>query len=138
MVPQNISIQELERLVVSQARDIGIGVEIDVIYRHKGDLLGIICIGFEYSDNPWTPGKPLIGIDRGILNPDELFGVKSQLTELKLIDRIDAVLAHEYTELILGGPNFHEAAIWEAPKTTLRISKSARDYLQSIAIGGLP
>ncbi|MBM3236506.1 hypothetical protein FJZ31_09425 [Candidatus Poribacteria bacterium] len=137
MESQNSSIEELEILVVSRAREIGIGVETDVIYKHDGDWLGILCIGFEYPDNPWAPGRPLIGIDRGILNPDELFGMESQLAELKLMDRIDAVLAHEYTELTLSGPNFHEAAIWGAPKTTLRISKSARDYLQSIAIGSL-
>ena len=65
-------------------------------------------------------------VDSGILNPDRLKGAKGGKlwAKARLRDRIDAIISHEYEELIHGGD--HEAAIREAPKTNLPISDMAR------------
>jgi hypothetical protein len=65
-------------------------------------------------------------IDSGVLNPDLLKGRKGGriYPHMRLRDRIDSAISHEYEELRHGGN--HAAAVKAAPKTGLLISDEAR------------
>jgi hypothetical protein len=65
-------------------------------------------------------------VDSGVLNPDLLQGKKGGRIwpKLRLKDRIDAIIAHEYAELRLGGQ--HAEALKAAARTELPISDEAR------------
>jgi hypothetical protein len=65
-------------------------------------------------------------VDSGVLNPELLKGRKGGRIwpKMKLKDRIDAIIAHEYEELRAGGK--HAEAIKNAAKTELPISDEAR------------
>jgi hypothetical protein len=64
-------------------------------------------------------------IDSGVLNPEVLRGEKGARLwpRIRLRDRIDAIIPHEYEELRLGA---HAGALKAAAKTKLPISKQAR------------
>jgi hypothetical protein len=72
-------------------------------------------------------------LDSGVLNPDLLKRQKGGRLwpKMRLSDRIDATIAHEYEELRHGGK--HAAAIREAAKTDLPISDAARRLNQARA-----
>ena len=65
-------------------------------------------------------------VDSGVLNPELLKGKKGGRIwpKMRLKDRIDATIAHEYEELCAGGK--HDAALKAAVKTELPISDEAR------------
>ena len=65
-------------------------------------------------------------MDSGVLNPDLLKGDKGGRIwpNMKLKDRIDAIIAHEYEELQSGGK--HAEAVKNTAKTKLPISDEAR------------
>ena len=65
-------------------------------------------------------------VDSGVLNPELLKGQKGGRIwpKMKLKDRIDAIIAHEYEELHAGGR--HAEAVNNAAKTKLPISDEAR------------
>jgi hypothetical protein len=65
-------------------------------------------------------------VDSGVLNPDLLKGQKGGRiwSKMRLKDRIDATIAHEYEELHAGGK--HAEAVKNAAKTKLPISDDAR------------
>jgi hypothetical protein len=65
-------------------------------------------------------------VDSGMLNPELLKGQKGGRIwpKMRLKDRIDGVLAHEYEEFRAGGE--HAEAIKNAAKTELPISGEAR------------
>lgn len=65
-------------------------------------------------------------VDSGVLNPELLKGHKGERlwANARLRDRIDAIISHEYEELLHGGD--HVAAIKAAAKTELPISDMAR------------
>jgi hypothetical protein len=65
-------------------------------------------------------------VDSGVLNPDLLKGEKSRRIwpRMRLKDRIDATIAHEYQELRAEGK--HAEALKNAAKTKLPISEEAR------------
>ena len=65
-------------------------------------------------------------VDSGVLNPDLLKGKKGGRIwpRMRLRDRIDATIAHEYEELQAGGKHAH--AVKAAAKTKLPISDDAR------------
>ncbi len=65
-------------------------------------------------------------VDSGVLNPDLLKGKKGGRIwpRMRLRDRIDATIAHEYEELQAGGK--HADAVKAAAKTKLPISDEAR------------
>ena len=86
--------------------------------------------------NPHTlPGrKPGINLDLGVLDAKHpaMSKVPSWATA-SLRDRIDAAIAHEYTEALanpMPGLNFHEQALKFAPDTPLNISSHARQILR--------
>jgi hypothetical protein len=88
------------------------------------------------GDGRWTAFNPYgrqggenttgVVIDSGVLNPDLLKGEKGGRiwARMRLRDRIDGAISHEYEELRHGGD--HAAAVKAAPKTELRISYEAR------------
>ncbi len=80
-------------------------------------------------------GKNTTGavVDSGVLNPDLLKGGKGGRIwpRMRLKDRIDAIIAHEYEELRHGGS--HAAALKAAPKTELPISDEARRLCRAMA-----
>jgi hypothetical protein len=65
-------------------------------------------------------------VDSGVLNPDLLKGQKGGRIwpKMRLKDRIDAAIAHEYEELHADGR--HARAVKNAAKTKLLISQEAR------------
>jgi hypothetical protein len=65
-------------------------------------------------------------VDSGVLNPELLKGKKGGRiwTKMRLKDRIDAIIAHEYEELRWGGR--HTEALKAAAQTELPISEEAR------------
>ena len=65
-------------------------------------------------------------VDSGVLNPELLKGQKGGRIwpNLRVRDRIDATIAHEYEELHAGGK--HADAVKNAAKTELPISDEAR------------
>ncbi len=73
-------------------------------------------------------GKNTTGavVDSGVLNPELLKGKKGGRIwpKMRLKDRIDAIIAHEYEELRVGGQ--HADALKAAAKTDLPISDEAR------------
>jgi hypothetical protein len=83
-----------------------------------------------------VPGGRLT-VDSGVFNP-ELFkdlgsGVSSRWEKSRLRDRMDAIIAHEFTEAQGAG---HYEAIKTAADTELPISDKARHLLRDIAKGG--
>lgn len=67
-----------------------------------------------------------VSIDSGVLNPELLKGEKGGRIwpRMRLRDRIDATIAHEYEELLAVGK--HTEALRAAAKTKLPISDEAR------------
>jgi hypothetical protein len=67
-----------------------------------------------------------VSIDSGVLNPELLKGEKGGRIwpRMRLKDRIDAAIAHEYEELLAGGK--HGGALKTAAKTKLPVSDEAR------------
>jgi hypothetical protein len=67
-----------------------------------------------------------IAVDSGVLNPDLLRGRKGGRIwpKMRLKDRIDAIISHEYEELRAGGK--HVEALKSATKTEMPISDEAR------------
>ena len=65
-------------------------------------------------------------VDSGVLNPELLAGKKGGRIwpKMRLKDRIDAIIAHEYEELRSGGQ--HAEALKAAANTELPISDEAR------------
>jgi hypothetical protein len=65
-------------------------------------------------------------VNSGVLNPEVLKGKKGGRIwpKMRLKDRIDAIIAHEYEELRAGG--VHAEALKAAAKTDLPISDEAR------------
>jgi hypothetical protein len=65
-------------------------------------------------------------VNSGVLNAELLKGKKGGRIwpKMRLKDRIDAIIAHEYEELRTGGQ--HARALKAAAKTELRISDEAR------------
>jgi hypothetical protein len=72
-------------------------------------------------------------VDSGVLNPDLLKGKKGGRIwpKMRLKDRIDAIIAHEYEELRAGGK--HAVALKAAATTKLPISDEARRLNRAIA-----
>jgi hypothetical protein len=67
-----------------------------------------------------------VSVDSGVLNPELLKGHKGSRIwpKMRLKDRIDAIIAHEYEEIQAGGK--HAEALKAAAKTELPISEKAR------------
>jgi hypothetical protein len=72
-------------------------------------------------------------VDSGALNPELFEGKKGGriYPKMRLRDRIDAIIAHEYEELRHEGS--HAAALKAAPKTMLPISDEARRLCRAMA-----
>jgi hypothetical protein len=95
------------------------------------------------GDGRWRAFDPLekkgganttgVVVDSGALNPELFKGKKGGriYPEMRLKDRIDAIIAHEYEELRHEGS--HAAALKAAPKTELPISEEARRLCRAMA-----
>ncbi len=81
-----------------------------------------------FDPNTRTGGQNTIGVvvNSGILNPELLKGEKGGRIwpRMRLEDRIDAIIAHEYEELLAHG--VHVNALKAAAATKLPISDEAR------------
>jgi hypothetical protein len=81
-----------------------------------------------FDPDTLTGGQNTTGVtvNSGILNPELLKGEKGQRIwpKMRLKDRIDAIIAHEYEELRAEGK--HVDALKAAAKTNLPISDEAR------------
>jgi len=109
---------------------------ISVRFRYNGDYHDDVCIGFNYMRNPFLffgkSGGKLIGIDKGIFNPEDLGA--PNLGNIPLRARLQAVIAHEYLEVGLGLA--HVQASQLGGDVPLSIGETARRYLRNLAEGG--
>jgi len=86
--------------------------------------------------NPYTfPGRrPAINLDCGVLDVSHPAMSKvPSWSQASLRDRIEAAVAHEYTEALakpMPGLSFHDQALKFAPETALDISPAARQILR--------
>ena len=128
---------QMNRIVRTISQRMGINPNlISVRFRYNGDYRDDVCIGFNYVKNPFRflgkrDGK-LIGIDKGIFNPEDLGAPNLGNLLLKL--RLQAVIAHEYLEV--GLALTHVQAIQSGGDVPLNISETARKYLRNLARGG--
>jgi len=128
---------QMNRIVRRISQRIGIDPNIvSVRFRYSGDYHDDICIAFNYVKNPFRflgkRGGKLIGIDKGIFNPEYLGALN--IGNLPLRARLQAVIAHEYLEIGLGLT--HVQAIQSGGDIPLNISETARKYLRNLARGG--
>ena len=116
-------------------------------YEDPGAFVRTHAVG---GSNNNIPGRGIIG-DRPGINVDIAVldaGFPPMLkvmawSEGRLKDRIDAVIAHEYTEVMLSTPTAgrtpHQDAVETAPETSLKITEGARrilrDYRQVARLG---
>ena len=79
-----------------------------------------------------TNGKPGINVDPAVFDANAPpMGDLEAWRSANLRDRIDAVIAHEYTEVLAPrGVDFHLYAVKEAENTSLEISEVARGILR--------
>jgi hypothetical protein len=77
-------------------------------------------------------GKPGINVDPAVFDANApKMGKLSSWKSARLRDRIDAVIAHEYTEALAPqGVDFHIHALKHAENTPLKISERARQILR--------
>jgi hypothetical protein len=83
-----------------------------------------------------TSGKPGINVDAAVLdtNAPKMGNLPAWRTA-RWQDRIDAVIAHEYTEALApNGVDFHIHAIMNAENAPLKISDRARQILQEYRV----
>lgn len=112
-----------ENYVRSRIRELGIPEDMNGEPDYGGD-------GKWRSFNPsgTTGGNNTTGVsvDSGVLNPELLKSRKGGRIwpKMRLKDRIDAIIAHEYEELRAGGK--HVEAVKAAAKTELPVSDEAR------------
>ena len=81
---------------------------------------------FDWRDGEGGRNTTGIIVDSGVLNPDLLKGKKGGRIwlRMRLRDRIDGIIAHEFEELRADGD--HAQAVKRAAKTELPISEEAR------------
>lgn len=131
--------EPLNRLIGNRMRQVGVPDEM-IGFKYpgidEGPFVRYPTSQIDGNINPHTfPGrKPAINLDYGVLdaNHPAMSNVPSW-AKAGLRDRIDAAVAHEYTEALaqpMPGSNFHEQAIKFAPDTPLNISPRARQMLR--------
>jgi hypothetical protein len=114
---------KLEEYCTMRMSELGISTDMNGQPDYDGD-------GRWMAFNPYgrKGGENTTGIvlDSGVLNPDLLKGHKGGRIwpHMRLRDRVDATVAHEYEELRHGGD--HAAALKAAARTDLPISDAAR------------
>ena len=128
---------QMNRIVQRVSQRMGINPNIiSGRFRYNGDYHDDVCIGFNYVRNPFRflgkRGGKLIGIDKGIFNPEDLGA--PNLGNLSLRARLQAVIAHEYLEVGLGLT--HVQAIQLGDDVPLNISETAQKYLRNLERGG--
>jgi hypothetical protein len=81
-------------------------------------------------------GKPGINVDAAVLDVNApKMGKLAAWKSARLQDRIDAVIAHEFTEVLAPhGVDFHTYALTLAENTTLTISDRARQILREYRV----
>jgi hypothetical protein len=89
----------------------------------RGPVLTIVLVQAQGRTSTNTTGMV---VNSGALNPELLKGKKGERlwAKMRLKDRIDAIIAHEYEELRAGGG--HVDALKAAARTELPISAEAR------------
>jgi hypothetical protein len=126
--------ESLSRTIGNRMRQIGVpdemigvkwcGVDPGAFVRYQPPQLGgNIRVGIG--------GKPGINVDAAVFdaNAPKVRNLPSWKTS-RLRDRIDAVIAHEYTEVLApSGVDFHIHALKNAENTPLKISSLARQIL---------
>jgi hypothetical protein len=125
----------LSRAISNRMRQVGVpdemigvewwGIEQGPFVRYQPPQLGgNIRVGLN--------GKPGINVDPAVFDENApKMGDLSSWKSARLRDRIDAVIAHEFTEALAPqGLDFHIHALQNAETTPLRISDRARQILK--------
>lgn len=128
--------EALSRAVANRMRQVGVvermigvkwwGVEEGAFVRyHPPQLGGNIRLG--------TDGSHGINVDPTVFDPDApKMGSLPSWRSASLRDRMDAVIAHEYTEALApDGVDFHVFAVRNTENTPLKITDRARQILRA-------
>jgi hypothetical protein len=127
--------EALNRVIANRMRRVGVpeemigiawwGIDQGAFVRyHPPQLGGNIRVG--------SNGKPGINLDAAVFDADApKVGILTSWRTASLRERIDAVIAHEYTEALAPqGVDFHIHAVKNAENTPLAISDRARQILR--------
>jgi hypothetical protein len=131
--------ETLKRVIGDRMRQVGVPEEM-IGFEYLGIDEGPFVryptsqIGGNINPHRFPGRRPGINIDLGVLdaNHPAMTNAPSWATA-RLRDRVDAAIAHEYTEASakpLPGLDFHEQALKFAPDTALKISPAAREILR--------
>lgn len=128
--------EALNRAIANRMRQVGVpeemigikwwGVEEGAFVRYYPPQLG-------GNIRAGTNGVPGINVDPAVFDPNApKMGNLPVWRSASLRDRIDAVIAHEYTEALApDGADFHTHAVKDAENTTLGITDRARQILRA-------
>jgi hypothetical protein len=131
--------EPLNRAIFNRMRQLGvpedmIGFEYPGI--EEGPFVRYLTSQIGGNINPYRlpERKPGINLDCGVLDSGHPAMSKvPSWSKARLRDRIDAAIAHEYTEALakpMPGLDFHEQAVTFAPDTALNIGPIARQILR--------
>ncbi len=128
----------LNRVIGDRMRQVGVPDEM-IGFKFPGIDEGAFVrypnsqIGGNINPNVIPGRKPAINIDYGVLDVNHpAMNEVPSWAKATLRDRIDAAIAHEYTEALakpMAGLDFHQQAIKFAPDTLILISPGARKIL---------
>jgi len=130
--------EPMNRVIGNRMRQVGVPDEM-IGFKYPGIEEGPFVryptsqIGGNINPHLFPGRKPAINLDFGVLDANHPAMSKVlSWAKASLRDRIDAAIAHEYTEALakpMPGLNFHEQALKFAPDTPLNISLRARQIL---------
>jgi hypothetical protein len=131
--------EPLNRLIGNRMRQVGVPDEM-IGFKYPGIDEGPFVryptsqMGGNINPHVFPGRKPAINLDVGVLDANHraMSNVPSW-SKATLRVRIDAAIAHEYTEALakpMPGLDFHEQALKFAPETPLNISARARQVLR--------
>lgn len=131
--------EPLNRLIGNRMRQVGVPDEM-IGFKYPGIEEGPFVryptsqMGGNINPHVFPGRKPAINLDLGVLDTNHpAMNKVPSWSKATLRDRIDAAIAHEYTEALakpMPGLNFHEQALKFAPETLLPISPRARQILK--------
>lgn len=131
--------EPLNRFIGKRMRQVGVPDEM-IGFKYPGIDEGPFVryptsqMGGNINPHVFPGRKPAINLDLGVLDINHPAMTKvPSWSKATLRERIDAAIAHEYTEALakpMSGLNFHEQALKFAPDTPLNISPRARQILR--------
>jgi hypothetical protein len=131
--------EPLNRAIANRMRQVGVPDEM-IGFKYPGVDEGAFVryptaqVGGNINPHTFPGRRPAINLDCGVLDVSHPAMSKvPSWSQASLRDRIEAAVAHEYTEALakpMPGLSFHDQALKFAPETALDISSGARQILR--------